>query len=132
MKHVRGLGISAVAAVALLVPLLVPVGASAVASVATTEVESTVADSQREASALWLSNGVTRQYPAVGGVWEYGFWNAAIRSYYTVNRVHGSTVVLNRTEVVRSIDTAPNYRSVAEKFALNYWGNNDAYYYRVH
>lgn len=81
-------------------------------------------------AAAWLHHGPTYQYPVEGGVWEYGFWNAAIRSYYTVSQCHGSTVVLNG-DTVRSVDTAPDYTSVAEKSAVDWWGADDAYYYRV-
>ena len=38
----------------------------------------------------WLASGPKRQYPSEGGTWEYGFWNAKVRSYYTVKRCHGS------------------------------------------
>ena len=47
----------------------------------------------------WLAYGPITQYPAEGGTWEYGFWDAKVRSYYTVNRCHGSTVVLNGNTV---------------------------------
>ena len=53
----------------------------------------------------WLAYGPITQYPAEGGTWEYGFWDAKVRSYYTVDRCHGSTVVLNGN-TVRSVDTA--------------------------
>ncbi len=43
----------------------------------------------------WLAYGPLYQYPSEGGTWQYGFWNAKVRSYYTVNRCHGSTVKLN-------------------------------------
>lgn len=33
----------------------------------------------------WLAQGPLYQYPVEGGVWEYGFWHAYIRSYYTVS-----------------------------------------------
>ena len=38
----------------------------------------------------WLAYGPITQYPAEGGTWEYGFWDAKVRSYYTVDRCHGS------------------------------------------
>ncbi len=78
----------------------------------------------------WLAQGPLYQYPVEGGTWEYGFWNAHVRSYYTVDQCHGSTVVLNG-DTVRSIDTAAGYTSYADKPAINYPGADDAYYYRV-
>ena len=70
------------------------------------------------------------QYPAEGGTWEYGFWDAKVRSYYTVDRCHGSTVVLNGN-TVRSVDTAAGETSIAEKWALQWPSHDDRYYYRV-
>lgn len=29
----------------------------------------------------WLAYGPITQYPAEGGTWEYGFWDAKVRSY---------------------------------------------------
>ena len=81
-------------------------------------------------SPLWLAYGPITQYPAEGGTWEYGFWNAKVRSYYTVDRCHGSTVILNGNEV-RSADTQPGKKSIAEKWALQWPSNDDRYYYRV-
>jgi len=78
----------------------------------------------------WLHAGSTTQYPSTGGTWEYGFWNAYVRSYYTVNQCHGSSVSYNGG-LVRSADTASGQRSIAEKFGLNYWNASDAYYYRT-
>lgn len=78
----------------------------------------------------WLAYGPITQYPAEGGTWEYGFWDAKVRSYYTVNRCHGSTVVLNGN-TVRSADTAAGKKSIAEKWALQWPSHDDRYYYRV-
>lgn len=78
----------------------------------------------------WLSPGPNYQYPSTGGTWKYGFWSAKVRSYYTVNRCHGSTVELNGDRS-RSVNTRSGVKSIAEKWAVNYWGNDDAYYYRV-
>jgi lactococcin 972-like bacteriocin len=78
----------------------------------------------------WLHAGSTTQYPSTGGTWEYGFWNAHVRSYYTVNRCHGSSVRYNGS-LLRSADTASGQKSIAEKWGLNYWSASDAYYYRV-
>ncbi|KAA8815930.1 hypothetical protein EMB92_08265 [Bifidobacterium callitrichos] len=106
-----------------------------VASASAAELDVIVPTSENgeyEIQPLWLNpEGKHTQYPAQGGVWEWGFWNVKIRSYYTHStRVHGSSVSLNGS-TVRSIDTARGKRSIAEKYAVNYWGNNDAYYYRV-
>lgn len=78
----------------------------------------------------WLALGPITQYPAEGGTWEYGFWNAKVRSYYTVDRYHGSTVILNGNEV-RSVNTQPGQKSIAEKWALQWPSHDDRYYYRV-
>lgn len=78
----------------------------------------------------WLAYGPITQYPAEGGTWQYGFWDAKVRSYYTVNRCHSSTVVLNGN-TVRSVDTAAGKKSIAEKWALQWPSHDDHYYYRV-
>lgn len=78
----------------------------------------------------WLAYGPITQHPAEGGTWQYGFWDAKVRSYYTVSRCHGSTVELNGNQV-RSVDTAPGYTSIAEKWALQWPSHDDRYYYRV-
>lgn len=77
-----------------------------------------------------LAYGPLYQYPAEGGTWEYGFWNAKVRSYYTVDRPHGSTVVLNG-KVSRSVDTAAGKKSIAELWAIQTPDGVDEYYYRV-
>lgn len=78
----------------------------------------------------WLAQGSHTQYPAEGGTWEYGFWNVKVRSYYTVNRSHGSTVKMgDRTS--RSIDTASGRQSIAELWGADYPFANDKYYYRI-
>ena len=78
----------------------------------------------------WLAYGPITQYPAEGGRWEYGYWDSKVRSYYTVDRCHGSTVVLNGN-TVRSVDTAAGETSIAEKWALQWPSHDDRYYYRV-
>lgn len=78
----------------------------------------------------WLHYGPTTTYPSIGGTWQYGYWDAAVRSYYWINRCHGSTVVLNGTSQ-RSINTAGGYPSSAELWAINTSGASDSYYYRV-
>lgn len=75
----------------------------------------------------WLAYGPITQYPAEGGTWEYGFWDAKVRSYYTVDRCHGSTVVLNGN-TVRSVDTAAGEKSIAEKWAVQWPSHDDRYY----
>ena len=80
-------------------------------------------------SPRWLAYGPLYQYPSDGGTWEYGFWNAKVRSYYTVDRCHGSTVQLNSKQS-RSVDTASGKKSIAELWALQS-DSNDKYYYRV-
>lgn len=82
-----------------------------------------------EIKPAWLGYGPITRYPAEGGTWEYGFWDAKVRSYYTVDRCHGSTVKLN-DKTSRSIDTASGKTSKAELWALQHNGN-DRYYYRV-
>lgn len=79
---------------------------------------------------LWLAYGPLYQYPSEGGTWEYGFWNAKVRSYYTVNKCHGSTVELDGNKS-RSVDTAAGKKSIAEKWAIQTPGGDDRYYYRV-
>ena len=54
---------------------------------------------------------------------------AKVRSYYTVNRCHGSTVKVDNREH-KSIDTAPDYPSIVELYAGDV-GGVDRYYYRV-
>ena len=78
----------------------------------------------------WLAYGPITQYPAEGGTLEYGFWDAKVRSYYTVDRCHGSTVVL-KGNTVRSVDTAAGEKSIAEKWAVQWPSHDDRYYYRV-
>ena len=76
----------------------------------------------------WASVGRKVRYPAGGGTWEYGFWNAKARSYFTVNRCHTSTVTVNgRTQ--RSINTRGGQKSIAELWATNLPGTKDSYYY---
>lgn len=78
----------------------------------------------------WLHPGSTTQYPSAGGTWTYGFWNAKVRSYYTVNKNHGSSVIYNG-DLARSACTASGQKSVAEKWAINTSGASDSYYYRT-
>lgn len=82
-----------------------------------------------EVKPAWLGYGPITRYPAEGGTWKYGFWDVKVRSYYTVNRCHGSTVKLNN-KTSRSIDTASGKTSKAELWAVQHNGN-DRYYYRV-
>ena len=78
----------------------------------------------------WLHPGSTTQYPSSGGTWQYGFWNAKVRSYYTVNQSHGSSVIYNG-DLARSACTASGQQSSAEKYAINTSGATDSYYYRT-
>jgi len=81
-------------------------------------------------SRKWLAPGPITQYPNEGGTWQYGFWNAKVRSYYTVDRCHGSTVELNGNQT-RSVDTVAGKTSIAELWAVQYPTHVDRYYYRV-
>lgn len=86
---------------------------------------------ERYASPQWMAPGRNVQRPHEGGTWEYGFWDAHVRSYYTVNRCHGSTVNHSSGRSSRSADTAAGQRSVAHVWALNTPSSNASYYYRV-
>ena len=77
----------------------------------------------------WLASGPLRQYPSEGGTWQYGFWNAKVRSYYTVKRCHGSTVKLN-SKTSRSVNTASGKKSIAELWAIQS-NSNERYFYRI-
>ena len=77
----------------------------------------------------WLANGPKRQYPSEGGTWEYGFWHAKVRSYYTVKRCHGSTVKLD-SKTSRSVNSASGKKSIAELWAIQS-NSKDRYFYRV-
>ena len=83
----------------------------------------------------WVSVGAKTQYPSSGGTWQYGFWDVKLRSYYTVNRCHGSTVVKyidgSETNRSRSIDTASGRTSIAEIGTVNSPGLEARYYYRT-
>lgn len=81
-------------------------------------------------ASAWLHLGKETRYPSTGGVWEYGFWDAKVRSYYTVNRNHGSSVIYNGN-LTRSICTAPNEPSPAAAWAINTASATDEYYYRT-
>lgn len=83
-----------------------------------------------EVSPQWLTPSRHTQYPSDGGTWTYGFWNARVRSYYLVDRCHGSSAAFNDS-VARSADTAPGKTSVATKWAVNSPTNNDQYWYRT-
>ena len=78
----------------------------------------------------WLNPGPDYRYPAAGGTWKYGFWNVAVRSYYNVNRSHGSTVRLNGRQE-RSICTRGGSWSVADIRAIQGPSQDDAYFYRI-
>lgn len=83
----------------------------------------------------WVVPGMNTEYPNAGGTWEYGFQNLYLRSYYTVDMCHGSTVfriidgdVVNSS---RSVDTAAGYTSIAEVYTVNSPGLSAEYYYRT-
>ena len=118
---------------ALLILCVLPVAAFAEqqpSDVDPTTVQPTSASGGEIVRPTWLAYGPIPQYPAEGGTWEYGFWDAKVRSYYTVDRCHGSTVVLNGN-TVRSVDTAAGEKSIAEKWAVQWPSHDDRYYYRV-
>jgi len=83
----------------------------------------------------WVSVGSHTQHPSSGGEWTYGFWDAKLRSYYTVNACHGSTVIKysDSTETARSrsADTASGQQSVAEIWTVNSPSLEASYYYRT-
>lgn len=124
---------------ALVALLLLPSGVYAVSHntiqdplIVATSTEATQSDqfNRRDISRKWLARGPITQYPHEDGTWEYGFWNAKVRSYYTVDRCHGSTVELNGNQS-RSIDTRAGERSIAELWAVQHPRHVDQYYYRV-
>lgn len=78
----------------------------------------------------WLADGVHYQYPNEGGTWQYGFWNARVRSYYNVNQCHGSTVRYDGSEH-RSVNTAAGATSIAHLYAYQHRTGQDAYFYRT-
>ncbi|RRD49766.1 lactococcin 972 family bacteriocin [Arachnia propionica] len=93
------------------------------------------AGAQVAGAGAWESPGMRTQYPSAGGKWEYGYYELFMRSYYTVNKCHGSTVQKriygNIQKTARSIDTSPGNKSIAEIWTLNSRGLEGRYYYRV-
>lgn len=71
------------------------------------------------------------QYPAEGGTWEYGKRNARTiaYSYYTVDRVHGSSITRDGKIQASSIWTKPGIKSIAEKKSAPW--TSFRYHYRV-
>ena len=94
-----------------------------------TVIEGMISGSSEGIATCALAYGPLYQYPSEGGTWEYGFWNAKVRSYYTVSRNHGSTVKLDGKQS-RSVDTASGKKSIAELWAVQSF-SNDQYFYRV-
>jgi len=83
---------------------------------------------QGAAVPAWLSYGPITVYPSSGGTWQYGFWDAKVRSYYWYNKNHRSTVILNGS-THRSVCTSAGAKSVADAYAIQWWGGDDRYYY---
>jgi hypothetical protein len=81
-------------------------------------------------ASAWLADGPIYRYPAEGGTWKYGFWNAQARSYYVVGRTHGSTVYLNSSRE-RSVCTRSGYWSYADLPTVQRPGADDRYFYRI-
>lgn len=83
----------------------------------------------------WVNPGTNTQYPSSGGTWQYGFWDVKLRSYYTVNKCHGSTVIKyidgKESSRSRSVDTSSGQKSIAEISTLNSSGLEASYYYRT-
>ncbi|WP_371926734.1 lactococcin 972 family bacteriocin [Actinotignum urinale] len=71
------------------------------------------------------------QYPAEGGVWEYGNGRIIAYSYYTVNRVHGSSITRYGEMKARSVRTYPGQKSIAEKWHAP-WTGGFRYHYRIY
>ncbi|WP_337982522.1 MULTISPECIES: lactococcin 972 family bacteriocin [unclassified Lysinibacillus] len=124
---------------ALVALLLLPSGVLAVSHkaiqeplIATTSMVATQSDqfNRGDISRKWLAPGPITQYPNEGGTWEYGFWDVKVRSYYTVDRCHGSTVNLNGN-ISRSAETRAGKKSIAELWAVQLPTHNDRYYYWV-
>ncbi|MGV3325608.1 lactococcin 972 family bacteriocin, partial [Rothia sp. 11254D007CT] len=71
-------------------------------------------DFGREIAPLWTALGMKSQHPDEGGTWEYGFQNAKVRSYYTVNKCHGSTVRDGAGRESRSVNTASGHEAYSK------------------
>lgn len=71
------------------------------------------------------------QYPAEGGTWDYGKKNGGITaySYYTVNKIHGSSISRDGKVVATSIWTAKGKQSKADKEGAPWTSYN--YHYRI-
>ncbi|MFJ7839701.1 lactococcin 972 family bacteriocin [Lysinibacillus sphaericus] len=124
---------------ALMALLLLPSGVLAVSHkaiqeplIVATSMVATQSDqfNRGDISRKWLAPGPITQYPNEGGTWEYGFWDVKVRSYYTVDRCHGSTVNLNGN-ISRSAETRAGKKSIAELWAVQLPTHNDRYYYWV-
>ncbi len=70
------------------------------------------------------------QYPKEGGVWEYGNGFAKAYSYYTVDKVHGSSIYKDGVAISVSARTAANMKSIAEKWHVPGVGGY-TYYYNI-
>lgn len=71
------------------------------------------------------------QYPAEGGTWDYGKKNGGVTaySYYTVDRVHGSSISRDGKVQATSIWTRAGKQSKADKEGAPWTSYN--YHYRV-
>lgn len=82
------------------------------------------------AAGAWLTPGPETQSINPNGEWEYGFWNARVRSkYYKPDICHGSTVVLDGNQQ-RSQPTPAGAWSNASIGAYQHRTAHDEYYYR--
>ncbi len=71
------------------------------------------------------------QYPSEGGTWEYGNGVALAYSYYTVNKDHGSSIFKDGVAVSISARTAPNKKSIAQKWHAP-WDRGYSFYYKIY
>ena len=126
-KKILGVGLATLLSVSTLLPMNVSATKN---DLQIPKVTSEGIESSDMIKPTWVVPVKKVQYPSEGGTWEYGFWDVKFRSYYTVNRCHGSTVI-NGDRKSRSIDTRSGKTSIAELWGINSPGANPHYYYRV-